>query len=123
MGLSVTSEGGGFQKLVFENVVDTLPGGVIVDFTGYSAGVNGYMPEGTCLGRTVATGIAKPIPDPAAPGTGVEVLGLSYRDTKIEDNAMAGVVISGTARKKALPAIEQTKLAALKTALPRITLV
>lgn len=123
MGLSVTSEGGGFQKLVFENVLDTLPGGIIIDFTGYAAGVNGYMPEGTCIGRTVATGIGKPIPIPETPGAGVEVLGLSYRDTKIEDNAMAGVVIAGTARKKALPAIEQGKLAALKTALPRITLV
>ena len=123
MGLSVTSEGGGFQKLVFENVLDTLPGGVNMDFTGYTVGVNGYMPEGTCIGRVIATGIGKVIADPAAPGTGIEVLGLSYRDTKVEVNSFVGVVISGTARKKALPANEQTKLAALKTALPRITLV
>lgn len=123
MGLSVTSEGGGFQKVVFENVVDTLPGGVSVDITGYSAAVNGYIPEGTLIGRVVATGVGKIIADPAAPGTGVQILGLSYRDVKSEPNAMVGVVISGTTRIKALPANEKSKAAGIATALPRITLV
>jgi len=123
MGLSVTREGGGFTKLVFENVVDTLPGGLTMDFAGYAAGVNGYMPEGTLVGRTLATGLGKVIADPAVPGAGVQVLGLSYRDTKVEDNGMSGVVLSGTARIKALPANEASKAAAIATALPRITLV
>lgn len=123
MGLGITRTDGGFQKLVFENVVDTLAGGLIVDTTGYSAGVNGYIPEGTLVGVTTATGVGKIIADPAAPGAGVQILGLTYRDAKVEPNAMVGVVISGTARIKALPANELSKAAAIATALPRITLV
>lgn len=113
----------GFQKVVYENVLDTLAGGLIMDFTGYSAGVNGYMPEGTCLGRMTATGLGRVVIDPAAPIAGLQILGTSLRDTYIEDNAVVGVVLTGTARKKALPANEQSKLAALATALPRISFV
>ena len=113
----------GFQKVVYENVLDTLAGGVIMDFTGYSAGVNGYMPEGTCIGRMTATGLGRVVIDPAAPIAGLQILGTSLRDTLIEDNAVVGVVLTGTARRKALPANEQSKLAALATALPRISFV
>jgi hypothetical protein len=123
MGLSVTREGGGFQKLVFENVLDTLPGGLVLDLTGYNAAVNGYIPEGTLVGRVTATGLGKVIADPAAPGAGTTIIGLTYRSVKAEDNAMVGVVISGTARIKALPANELSKAAGISTALPRITLV
>lgn len=113
----------GFQKVVYENVLDTLAGGLIMDFTGYSAGVNGYLPEGTCIGRMTATGLGRVVLDPAAPIAGLQILGTSLRDTLIEDNAVVGVVLTGTARKKALPANEQSKLAALATALPRISFV
>jgi len=113
----------GFQKVVYENVLDTLAGGLIMDFTGYSAGVDGYMPEGTCIGRMTATGLGRVVIDPAAPIAGLQILGTSLRDTLIEDNAVVGVVLTGTARKKALPANEQSKLAALATALPRISFV
>ena len=113
----------GFQKVVYENVLDTLAGGLIMDFTGYNAGVNGYMPEGTCIGRMTATGLGRVVIDPAAPIAGLQILGTSLRDTLIEDNAVVGVVLTGTARKKALPANEQSKLAALATALPRISFV
>lgn len=113
----------GFQKVVYENVLDTLAGGLIMDFTGYSAGVNGYMPEGTCIGRMTATGLGRVVIDPAAPIAGLQILGTSLRDTLIEDNAVVGVVLTGTARRKALPANEQSKIAALTTALPRISFV
>jgi hypothetical protein len=113
----------GFQKVVYENVVDTLAGGLVMDWTGYTAAVEGYMPEGTCLGRMTATGLGRVVADPAAPIAGLQILGTSYRDVKVEDNAEAGVVLSGTARRKALPANEQSKLAALATALPRISFV
>lgn len=113
----------GFQKVVYENVLDTLAGGLIMDFTGYSAGVNGYMPEGTCIGRMTATGLGRVVIDPAAPIAGLQILGTSLRDTLIEDNAVVGVVLTGTARRKALPANEQSKLAALATALPKISFV
>lgn len=112
----------GFQKVVYENVVDTLAGGLIMDWTGYSA-VDGYMPEGTCLGRMTATGLGRVVADPAAPIAGLQILGTSYRAVKVEDNAEVGVVLSGTARRKALPANEQSKIAVLATALPRISFV
>jgi len=125
MGLKgIIREGAqGFQKVVYENVVDTLPGGVVMDWTGYSAGVDGYMPEGTCIGRMTATGVGRVVADPAAPIAGLKILGTSHRDVLIEPNAVAGVVLSGTARLKALPANEKSKAAALATALPRISFV
>jgi hypothetical protein len=113
----------GFQKVVYENVVDTLPGGLIMDWTSYTAAVDGYMPEGTCLGRMTATGLGRVVLDPSAPIAGLQILGTSYRTIKVEDNAEVGVVLSGTARRKALPANEQSKIAALATALPRISFV
>jgi len=123
MGLSVTREGGGFQKVVFESVIDTLAGGVIVDTTGYTAAVDGYIPEGTLIGRDTLTGVGKIVADPAAPGENIKVLGLSYRDIKMEANAFVGVVIEGVARIAALPANEKSKAAAIGTALPKLTLV
>lgn len=125
MGLTGIKREGtqGFQKVVWENIVDTLAGGLLMDFTGYNSAVNGYMPEGTCLGVTTATGLGKVIADPSAPGAGVKILGLSIRDVLVEDNAVVGVGLSGTARLKALPANEKSKATALATALPRITLV
>ncbi|RZJ90970.1 MAG: hypothetical protein EOO20_06570 [Chryseobacterium sp.] len=125
MGLTGIKREGtqGFQKVVFENVVDTLAGGLVMDFTAYTTPADGYMPEGTCIGRMTATGLGRIVADPAAPIAGLQILGLSYRAVKVEDNAAVGVVLSGTARRKALPANEQSKVAALATALPRISLV
>lgn len=121
--LGIKREGGGFAPLVFENVVDTLPGGVIVDVAGYTAPADGYIPEGTLIGRNTTTGLGVIVANPASPGANVQLLGLSYRPVKAEDNALVGVVISGTARVKALPATEQSEASAIRTALPRITLV
>lgn len=121
--LGIKTEGGGFAPLVFENVVDTFPGGVIVDVTGYSAPADGFIPEGTLIGRNTTTGLGVIVTDPASPGSNVQVLGLSYRPAKAEANTLVGVVISGTARIAALPANEQSKVAGIRTALPRITLV
>lgn len=121
--LGIQTEGGGFAPLVFENVVDTLPGGLIVNIGGYSPPDDGYIPEGTLIGVNTTTGIGVIVTDPASPGANIKVLGLSYRPVKAEANALVGVVISGTARIKALPANEQSKAAAIATALPRITLV
>lgn len=125
MGLTGIKREGtqGFQKVVYENVVDTLPGGILMDFTGYTAGVEGYMLEGTCIGRDTATGLGHVVLDPAVPVAGVQTLGTSLRDVKVEENAVAGVVISGTARIKALPANEKAKAVDLAAALPRITFV
>lgn len=125
MGLSGIKREGtqGFKKVVWESVGDTLAGGLVMDFTAYTAGVSGYMPEGTCIGKMTATGLGRVVLDPAAPIAGLQILGLSLRDVFIEDNAVVGVGLLGTARLKALPANEKSKAAALATALPKITLV
>lgn len=123
----------GFQKVVFENVVDTLPGGLILDVKKADY-PNGYVPEGTLVGRDPLTGIGKVVTitpgDPAAePPTeatfSVTPIGLTHRASEVSDgNTFAnGVVISGTARIKALPDAEKAAAADIAKALPRITLV
>lgn len=114
--LGVQREGGSFQPVVWENVVDTLPGGLILDITGYTP-VDGTVPAGTLVGRDAATGIGKIITDPAG---AVKPLGYTLRDTPAEANMLVGVGISGTIREKALPSGQGTA-AARATALPRIT--
>lgn len=121
-----------FQKVVFENVVDTLPGGLIldVDKADYP---DGFIPEGTLVGRDSAgKGVVVEITagDPGAePPTettfSVQPIGLTHRASEVSDgNTYAnGVVISGTARIKALPTAEQTYASDIAGALPRITLV
>jgi hypothetical protein len=113
----VKREGGGFEKLVWENVVDTLPGGVIVDITGYTIPADGNIPAGTMLGKDPATGFGVIL----ANTTGsIKPLGYSIRTVKAEANALLEIGISGTIREKALPTGQGT--AVLRAgALPRIT--
>src|SRR5690606_18354157 len=118
MGLGITHEGGGFQKLVFENVVDTLPGGVVIDIAGYTAPEDGYIPEGTLIGKDPATGLGKIVAITPADGEtpasfDPAPIGMLYRSVKAEENALGGVVISGTARIKALPDDEQASADAI----------
>lgn len=136
MGLKGVKRTGtqGFQKVVFENVVDTLAGGLILDVV-LADYPNGYVPEGTLVGRDPATGIGKvvvitpgdPEAEPPIETTfSVKPLGLTHRASEVSDggNTFAnGVVISGTARIKALPTNEQDAASDIAKALPRITLV
>jgi hypothetical protein len=123
MGLYISRTEGGFQKVVFENVIDTLAGGLTLDLTGYSAAVNGMVPAGTLVGRNTITGMGKVVADPAAAGANIVVLGLTIRDVAAEYNVLTGVVTSGTARLKALPSAEFAAVAAIRTALPTIKIV
>ncbi|MFD1770879.1 hypothetical protein [Sphingobacterium suaedae] len=123
MGLQGVKKTGtqGFQKVVFENVVDTLPGGLIldVDKADYP---DGYVPEGALVGRDPATGIGSVLS--AVDGV-IKPIGLTHRASEVSDgNTFAnGVVISGTVRIKALPTALQAIVDGLRTALPRITFV
>jgi len=123
MGLTGVKRTGtqGFQKVVFENVVDTLPGGLILDVKKADY-PNGYVPEGTLVGKDPATGLGKVL---TTVDGAIKPIGLTHRASEVSDgNTFAnGVVISGTARIKALPTALQTIAADLATALPRITLV
>lgn len=135
MGLQGVKRTGtqGFQKVVFENVVDTLPGGLIldVDKTDYP---DGFVPEGTLVGRDEATGKGQVVTvTPGDPGAepptetafSLRPIGLTHRASEVsEGNTYAnGVVISGTVRIKALPIALQAIVDDLHTALPRITFV
>lgn len=117
MGLNgIKREGGGFQKLVWENVVDTLPGGLVLDIDPASY-PDGFVPEGTMVGKDPATGFGKVLT--VTNGT-VKPIGYTLRNTKAEVNTLAGVGISGTIREKAMPSGQGT-LVDRKAALPRIT--
>lgn len=117
--LGVTREGGGFEKVVWENVVDTLPGGVILDITGYTADADGNIPAGTMVGKDPATGLGK-IVTITAGVYDFTPLGYTIRTHKSEANALAEVGISGTIREAALPG-DQGTLAERSAAVPRIT--
>ena len=124
MGLKGVKRTGtqGFQKVVFENVVDTLPGGLILDVQKDNY-PDGYVPEGTLVGKDPETGLGKVL---TATDGAIKPIGLTHRASEVSDggNTYAnGVVISGTARIKALPSTEQGIAADIATALPRITLV
>lgn len=118
MGLTgIKREGnGGFQKVVWENVVDTLPGGLALDID-VTKFPTGYVPEGTMVGKDPATGRGKVLTDPAG---AIKPLGYTLRASEAEANTVVGVGISGTIREAALPTGQGTA-AARATALPRIT--
>lgn len=123
MGLQGVKRTGtqGFQKVVFENVVDTLPGGLVldVDKADYP---DGYVPEGSLVGKNATTGVGEVL---SVTGGATKPIGLTHRASEVSDgNTYAnGVVISGTVRIKALPTALQAIVADLRTALPRITFV
>jgi len=123
MGLQGVKRSGtqGFNKVVFENVIDTLPGGMTLDVVKADY-PDGFVPEGSMVGRDPATGIGKVL---IAVDGAIKPLGLTHRDSEVSDgNTYAnGVVISGTVRIKALPAALQAIVEQLKVALPRITFV
>lgn len=113
---------GGFQKVVWENVADTLAGGVLLDLNGYT-NADGIIPEGTLIGaKDATTGKSKIVSDAASlPAEGV--IGFTVQTIAIDDNPWASVGICGAIRKDALIANYVTNVAALKTALPKITFV
>lgn len=118
MGLTGIKREGqqGFQKLVWENVVDTLPGGLVLDIDPANY-ANGFVPEGTMVGKDPATGYGKVLT--VTNGT-VKPVGYTLRASPAEANCTVGVGISGTIREAALPTGQGTG-SARATALPRIT--
>ena len=60
--------------MVFENVVDTLPGGLIldVDKADYP---DGYVPEGSLVGRNATTGVGEVL---AATDGAIKPIGLTH---------------------------------------------
>lgn len=114
---------GGRQKVVFDSVVSTYPGGVNVENTDAKLRfTNNILPAGTVIvsngsGGWKVLNVALTAPLLAT------AIGLVLQDIAIEDFTLSSVVIAGTARIDALPDREKTGIALLKTALPRITFI
>lgn len=123
MALQIKRTDFDFQKVVFESVESTLSGGISLDLSDYQAAVNGMVPAGSLVGRNTVTGLGQVIADPADPGKDIQLIGLTINDISTESETLVGVVTSGTARLKALPANERAKLAGIRAALPKITII
>ena len=114
---------GGRQKVVFDSVLSTYPGGVNVENTDAKLRfTNNVLPAGTVIvsngsGGWKVLNVALTAPLLAT------ALGLVLQDIAIEDFTLSSVVNSGTARIDALPALEKTGIAFLKAALPRISFI
>lgn len=123
MAFGISSNDGGFEKVVWENIVDTLPGGLNLDASTLVAGdyPNGVIPEGTPVTKDLATGLGKVVKNADLATT--KPIGYTNQTVKYEDgaNVLVGVGVSGTYRIKAAPADVSGNAAAFATALPRIT--
>jgi len=114
---------GGRQKVVFDSVLSTYPGGVNVENTDAKLRfTNNVLPAGTVIvsngsGGWKVLNVALTAPLLAT------ALGLVLQDIAIEDFTLSSVVIDGTARIDALPDREKTGIALLKAALPKITFI
>jgi hypothetical protein len=127
MANSVITEAGSLDIVVFESVIDTFAGGGCLEVTGYTNS-NNIIPAGTMVGAKDPTTGLHPIV--GFPGTGTFTappFGFTHATIPLvtAGNNWAGIVIEGVVRKAALPAgaPNATDLAALKTALPKITMV
>ena len=124
---SVTTTAGGFDKVVFESVIDTLAGGGTLEVTGYSNS-DGIIPAGTMVGpKNASTGL-HPIVTPDGDGTLPSTpIGFTHATIPLVSagNNVAGIVIEGVVRLAALPggAPVAGDITAMKAAMPKITLV
>lgn len=120
---NITKSTGTRQKVVFDSVESTYPGGVLVDNTdALTRFTNKILPAGTVIVSNGSGGwkilnVALTAPLLAT------AIGLVQQDIAIEDFTLSSVVISGTARIDALPDKEKTGIALLKAALPKISFI
>ena len=114
---------GAGQKVVFDSVEATYPGGVVVDNTDALARyTDKILPAGTVVvsngsggWKVLNVALTAPLLTTA--------IGLVQQDIAIEDFTQSSVVTSGTARIDALPSLEKTGIALLKAALPKISFI
>ena len=122
---SITTESSTFDKVVFEAVTETLPGGVILDLGSYT-GENGMIPAGLPVtAKNGTTGLASIVTHSS--GT-LSATPIGYTKTAVPinltgNNAVA-VAIEGIIRLQAMAtgyADNATAVTNLRAALPRIT--
>jgi len=118
---------GGFDKVIFESVIDTLAGGAGLDISGFS-NADGIIPAGTFIGpKDGSTGL-HPIVVGTGDGTPGAVIGLTHASVPLvaaNGNNSVGVVLEGVVRLAALPGapLDVDDIAAYKAALPKITFI
>lgn len=123
----LTAHEGSFEKVVFESVTETLPGGACLDPTGLSGLFpDGVVPAGTLVGKKNAvTGLHKVVTvTPGSPDTyDTQPIGYTIHSIKIDNNPLVGVVIEGVVRKDALSPAYKNAVADIEEngVLPRIT--
>lgn len=104
-GVTTTHEGG-FEKVVFESIIDTVAGGVCLDPSGLNEKfTDGIVPAGTLVGvKDPVTGLHKVVTVTTAdPDTyDATPLGFTAHSIAIDANPIVGVVIEGVVRKDAL---------------------
>lgn len=128
---TTTSHESGFEKVVFESVIDTVAGGGCLDPTGLSdAFPDGYVPAGTLVGeKDATTGLHKVITiTSASPDTYDKTpLGFTMTRIKIDNNPLVGICIEGVVRKGVLyhagGAITDAHITDIKDNLPKFTFV
>jgi hypothetical protein len=121
----ITSTAGGFEKVVFESVKDTLAGGAAVDVTGFTNSDN-IIPAGTAIGPKNTTTGLYPIVTHSSGTLSGAVLGYVHRDVQLATagNNWVGVVLEGVMRKAAIPVYyTSAAITNLKTATPKVTIV
>ncbi|MGN6352824.1 MAG: hypothetical protein ACTHLB_05510 [Parafilimonas sp.] len=103
MNTIVTNEGG-FDKVIFESVLDTYAGGVTIDPTGNGyTNADGIIPAGSIVSKPNATtGLATILPPSTTGSDFNNAIGLVYQTVKLDANPFVSVVIDGTARQAAL---------------------
>lgn len=132
-GVNIGLNSVGFQKVVFENVVDVHAGGAHIDVASADrfkvVGETHVIPAGSLVGRqTLPDGTFK-IVKITAGATGAEAtfdvvpLGLVHFDVLVDAMPLVAIVLSGTVRIDALPEDEMENWESLAKALPRITFI
>jgi hypothetical protein len=99
---TIVTNAGGFEKVIFESVLDTYAGGVGIDPSGYTNSDN-IIPAGSIVGKPdPTTGLSRIIPISTTSGDFTNALGLVRKDVVLDANPFVAVVIDGTARQAAL---------------------
>jgi hypothetical protein len=121
---SVTTTAGGFDKVIFESVIDTLAGGASLDTTGYT-NTDNIIPAGTMVGpKNASTGLHTIVTvNGSGVFTGGNPIGMVLASIPFVSggNNVVGVVIEGVYRPAALTSVPNaTAIAAIKTAIPKL---
>nr|DAN64591.1 MAG TPA: hypothetical protein [Caudoviricetes sp.] len=117
----ITKQTAGRQIVVFDQVLATLPAGVLIDATeAKNRFSDGVVPAGTLL-IPHTDGSYKPVNETLSDTNVATAIGLTAEDIAIDDFPMVAVVLSGTARIDALPDKEKAGVGFMKKVLTRIT--